>query len=53
MLDTINSATDSNDPGNVYDIIETPEPSTLLLLATGLAMLGGMVMRKRFAGGQA
>jgi hypothetical protein len=38
---------------NTYNVIATPEPSSFLLLGTGLAMFGSLATRKRGAGGQA
>lgn len=38
------------DPGSdTYNLILTPEPGSLLLLGTGLAMLGGLLLRRRAA----
>ena len=39
--------TDFSPCSNEYDIYTTPEPGTVLLLASGLAMLGGVVLKRR------
>jgi hypothetical protein len=39
--------TDFSPCSNEYDIYTTPEPGTILLLASGLAMLGGVVLKRR------
>jgi hypothetical protein len=38
---------------NEYDIYATPEPGTMLLLGSGLAMLGGVLLKKRRTAGGA
>jgi hypothetical protein len=38
------------DDGHLYDVIQTPEPSAVLLLASCLAMLGGVVVLRRRGG---
>lgn len=40
-------------PGDVYDIYATPEPGTIVLLGSSLALLSGVVLKRRRTAGRA